>query len=103
VSEPKNRGHQTDRIAHGLARAVESAAPVIKCNTCGSVLPRSARMDVQGLKGIEIAYKAHCTACEQDTWAVRGQSASVRAFYEALEKTSGKQVQLGTSRPASND
>jgi hypothetical protein len=103
MGEAKNRGSEQDRIAQALGRAVAPAAPEIKCNSCGAVLPDSDRLDVTEFEGIEIAYKSHCAACEQDTWAVRGASSSVRAFYDALEKASGRAVQLGTARPASND
>lgn len=77
--------------------------PVVSCNSCKAVLPALEQLDTSGLKGIELAFKAHCAACDQDTWAVRGEPAAVRAFYAALEKSVGQTVQLGSAKPAMDD
>ena len=69
------------------------------CNVCKDVLPQAERIDTQGLTGIELAFKSHCSACDQDTWAVRGEAPAVRAFYAALEKSVGGAVQLGFAKP----
>ena len=77
--------------------------PAISCNVCKAVLPKVEQLDASSLNGIELAFKGHCSACDQDTWAIRGEAAAVRAFYDALEKSVGQQVQLGSARPANND
>ena len=104
MGEARNRGTQRDRVAEALARSTAApvAPPVIRCNLCQAVLPDVVQLDAQPLKGIQLAYKAHCAACSQDTWAVKGEPAAVRAFYDALEKAAGQRVQLGTTRPALN-
>eukprot|EP01032_Pedospumella_encystans_P003673 gene3673-4348_t len=80
-------GLTADAIEHGMAEtAAPVAPPVIRCNLCQAVLPDVVQLDAQPLKGIQLAYKAHCAACSQDTWAVKGEPAAVRAFYDALEK-----------------
>jgi hypothetical protein len=55
-------------------------------------------MDTHALPGISVAFSAHCVACQQDTWAVRGETAAVKAFYATLEKLSGQRITLGTAR-----
>ncbi len=104
MGEAKSRGTQQDRVAAALARSTvaPAAPPVIRCNLCQATLPDVQQLDAQPLKGIQLAYKAHCSACNQDTWAVKGEPAAVRAFYDALEKAAGQKVQLGTTRPALN-
>lgn len=104
MGEAKSRGTQQDRVAAALARSTAAplAPPVIRCNLCQATLPDVQQLDAQALKGIQLAYKAHCGACSQDTWAVKGDPAAVRAFYDALEKAAGQKVELGTTRPALN-
>jgi RNase P subunit RPR2 len=104
LGQARNRGSQQDRIAEALARstAVPATPPVISCNHCQAVLQAPEQMNVRALKGIQLAYQAHCSACDQDTWAVKGEPAAVRAFYDALEKAAGQKVQLGTTKPALN-
>ena len=104
MGQAKNRGTQQDRVAEALARfsAVQPAPPAIHCNVCQARLPDVAQLDARALKGIQLAYKAHCSACDRDTWAVKGEPAAVRAFYDALEKAAGQRVQLGTTRPVLN-
>jgi hypothetical protein len=69
----------------------------LRCSRCQTELAGQLdAMDVSALKGIEVAFRAHCSPCDQDSWAVRGEPAAVRAFYAALEKAAGQAVQLGT-------
>jgi len=75
----------------------------MSCNVCKSPLPQVERLDTSELKGIDLAFKAHCGACDQDTWAVRGEALAVRAFYAALEKSVEHQVHLGSAKPSSSD
>ena len=99
MGEAKNRGPQEDRVAAALKRAAELKPPVISCNACHAELPEVERLDASALKGIELAFKAHCTTCDQDTWAIRGEPVAVRAFYTALETSTGQRVQLGSTKP----
>lgn len=102
VGQANNRGTQQERVAAAMLATAQGSPPTIACNVCKAVLPQAERLDTQGLKGIELAFKSHCTACDQDTWAVRGEAAAVRAFYAALEKSVGGPVQLGSAKPTLN-
>jgi hypothetical protein len=104
LGQARNRGTQQDRIADALARstAAPEAAPAIRCNLCQAALPDVAEMDVRALKGLQRAYKAFCSACDKDTWAVKGDAAAVRAFYGALQKAAGQPVTLGSTKPVLN-
>lgn len=99
MGQAKSRGTRDARIAEAMRFAVQERPPAIACNACKALLPQAEQFDTQGLKGIELAFKSHCAACDQDTWAVRGEAAAVRAFYAALEKSAGGPVQLGSARP----
>jgi hypothetical protein len=83
--------------------AQEQPVPALTCSGCQQTVAQVEAVDVSGLKGLAQAFRGHCAACDKDTWAVRGEAASVKAFYAALEKASGQAVQLGTARarPAS--
>ncbi len=100
MGQAKIRGSRDARVAQAIVEAGKSKPPVIACNTCGTELTDIAPLDASRLKGIEAAYGAHCQACDQDTWAVRGEVAAVRAFYAALEKAAGAKVQLGIAKPS---
>lgn len=93
MGEANTSGSQPDRVA--AARR----APALSCNVCQAALPDVVSLDTQPLPGIELAFQAHCAACDQDTWAVRGTPAAVRAFYDALEKSVGQKVRLGSAKP----
>lgn len=73
--------------------------PALACNACGRALGEVHAVDTQALRGIDCAFQAHCAACDQDTWAVRGQPAAVRAFYAALEAKAGHKPLMGTAKP----
>jgi hypothetical protein len=109
VGEAKHRGPRAARIALAQARQAElapaaqpdaslaqPAPPAIRCSSCQAEVGSVDQMDVGALRGVELAYRGHCTPCDLDTWAVRGEAAAVRAFYAALEKAAGTPVQLGT-------
>ena len=85
-----------------MAMTTTPAPPAMSCNVCQAALPDVVQLDARPLKGIHLAYKAHCAACDQDTWAVKGEPAAVRAFYTALEKAAGQPVQLGSAKAALN-
>ncbi len=99
MGQAKDRGTSEDRIAAAIRRRAVAHPPVIHCNCCKAELSNIGAADTSRLKGIEIAFSAHCAACDQDTWAVRGDIAAVKAFYAALEKAAGQAVQLGTAKP----
>jgi hypothetical protein len=102
LGQAKHRGTQEERIAAAVMATALNSPPTIACNGCNAVLPQAERLDTQELKGIELAFKSHCAACDQDTWAVRGEVAAVKAFYAALEKSVGGTVQLGSAKPPLN-
>lgn len=97
MGEANNRGLKADRVAAAQQRAPDRQPPRVVCNGCQQVLTRVEPIDVTGLKGIHQAFCGHCEPCERDTWAVRGEAASVKAFYATLEKASGQAVQLGAT------
>jgi hypothetical protein len=97
MGEAKNRGTPQQRVDAAMKRALPAGAPRIRCSRCTLDLQEVQQVDATGLRGIELAFKAHCPKCDQETWAVRGESASVRAFYGALEKAAGQKVQLGSA------
>ena len=99
MGESKNRGTRSERVAAALASSVHAKPPALECNLCHAALPTAERVDTRALKGIELAFKAHCAACDQDTWAVRGEPLAVRAFYAALETSVGGPVQFGSVKP----
>ena len=100
MGEARQRGPRDARVAASQQRAaVAQQVPAMACNQCGQALADITPVDTSGLRGIERAFQAHCAACDQDTWAVRGDSDAVRAFYAALEKAAGQQVQLGKAAP----
>lgn len=103
MGQAKGRGSRDERVAEATRLRAQVRPPVIRCNACSAELHAVEPMDTTGLKGIELAFRAHCEPCDQDTWAVRGDAAAVRAFYEALEKSVGQKVRLGTTRPALDD
>ena len=100
LGQAKIRGPRDARVADAIKKASPLKPPVIACNTCKTELTEIATLDASGLKGIQAAFGAHCVACDQDTWAVRGEIAAVQAFYAALEKAAGGKVQLGTAKPS---
>jgi hypothetical protein len=100
VGQARNRGSRDVRIAQAITKADRLKPPVIACNACKTELTEVAALVARDLKGIEAAFGAHCVACDQDTWAVRGKVSAVRAFYAALEKAAGEKVRLGTARPS---
>lgn len=100
MGQARNRGPRDTRVAEAMVRAGQSGPPKLHCNACQAELTEVAALETKQLKGITQAYGAHCAACDQDTWAVRGEPAAVRAFYAALEQAAGQKVQLGTARPA---
>lgn len=103
MGQAKQRGSREDRIAEAVDRYARLKPPTIVCSGCQAAMTDADPMDVRQLKGIELAFCAHCEACDLDTWAVRGEPAAVRAFYTALEKASGEAVQLGLSKKRLDD
>lgn len=102
MGQAKERGTRDERVAQAAAEADRLRPPEIKCNVCHATLHDVSAQDTRKLPGIHAAFGAHCAACDQDTWAVRGEPAAVRAFYSALEKSAGASVHLGTARPAAS-
>jgi len=99
MGEARNRGTAQER-ADAARKQAAFTVPRMQCNSCQAELESIEQADTAGLRGIELAFKAHCAACDQETWAVRGEPASVRAFYDALEKAAGHKVRLGhTGKP----
>ena len=91
------------RAAESFAKIKNTKPPAVTCNACKAALLSVQQMDTTSLKGIELAFKAHCSACDKDTWAIRGESTAIRAFYTALEKSVGSPVQMGSAKPATDD
>lgn len=47
------------------------------------------------MKGIEAAFAAHCSACDQDTWAIRGDPDAVADTFMAIESETGHEGKMG--------
>ncbi len=97
MGQAKARGTKAARVTQALQRQHPQTAPRLVCKQCEVALTDVAAMDTQALPGISVAFSAHCGACQQDTWAVRGEPDAVRAFYETLEKLTGQRITLGTA------
>ncbi len=100
MGEARNRGTKEARATQAVQRLDKLRPPALACNGCQAALTDISTVDTRSLRGIDVAFTAHCAACEQDTWAVRGEIAAVKAFYAALEKTAGEPVLMGTAKPA---
>jgi len=100
LGQAKIRGTRDERVAEAAGKALKARPPALTCSGCQSALTEVSTLDTSALQGIEVAYQAHCAACDQDTWAVRGETVAVRAFYSALEKAAGQPVQLGVAKLA---
>ena len=100
MGQAKIRGTRDERVAEAAGKALKARPPTLTCSGCQSALTQVSALDTSALRGIEVAYQAHCAACDQDTWAVRGETVAVRAFYSALEKAAGQPVQLGVAKLA---
>ena len=101
MGEARQKGLHLAHVAASQQRVLSlpQRQPAMTCNACGQKLTDLRPVDTGALRGIACAFQAHCTACDQDTWAVRGDPAAVRAFYTALEKATGQRVQLGRAKP----
>lgn len=100
MGQAKNRGSKGVRVTQALQRQQLPSPPPprLVCNHCQATLSNVTAVDTKALAGITAAFSASCSACQEDTWAVRGEPAAVRAFYETLEKVSGQRITLGTAR-----
>ena len=98
LGQAKSRGSRDERVAEAAGKTLKARPPALTCSGCQAALTEVSALDTSSLRGIEVAYQAHCAACDQDTWAVRGENAAVRAFYSALEKAAGQPVQLGKAK-----
>jgi RNase P subunit RPR2 len=98
MGEARSRGTQANRAQQAMNSQLAQQAPRLVCNRCQAALADVTAQDVAHLQGIQLAFSAHCATCAQDTWAVRGEAAAVKAFYDALEKLSGERVVMGTAK-----
>lgn len=98
MGQARIRGPKAERVTQALQRQQPPAAPRLVCNHCQAALNNVSAVDTRALAGISVAFSAHCAACQQDTWAVRGEPAAVKAFYGTLEKISGQPIALGTAK-----
>ena len=101
MSQPTTPAAPHDSLAQSAA-ADKLRPPKMICNLCSTALTRVTALDTSQLPGIHAGFGAHCEACDQTTRAVRGDVAAVKAFYAALEKSSGSELLMGTARPAAS-
>ena len=97
MGQARIRGNRDTRVAEAREKQLRQQPPALVCSGCQQPLGSVAAVPVDGLTGLQAAYRAHCAACDLHSWAVRGEPAAVKAFYAALEKASGQTVQLGRS------
>jgi hypothetical protein len=96
VGQAKQRGTPEQRIQQAKQKINESMPDHIICNNCGAEIMEVQQLDTKGLRGIEAAFAGQCPACEQTTYAVKGEPNSVAAFMEAMQKATGSEPIIGS-------
>ena len=99
MGQAKKRGSRNSRIAEAVQKIEEVKPKLIVCNKCKAELTEITHLNTKGMKGIEIAFGAHCHSCNSDTWAVRGDKEAVTDLLLAMEAETGSEVNLGTAKP----
>lgn len=69
----------------------------IVCNNCQAILAEIITLDSRGMKGIEAAFFAYCSACNHDTWAIRGDPVAVAELSMAMEDVTGHKGKIGVA------
>lgn len=97
MGQAKLRGNRDTRVDE-VMKKVEALKPDhIVCNNCQASLTEIVTLDSRGMKGIEAAFAAHCTACNHDTWAIGGDPDAVAALHMTLENETGGKVKMGVA------
>lgn len=95
MGQAKLRGNRDARVAEALKK-IEALKPGhIVCNNCQAELTEIATLDARGIPGIETAFGAHCTTCNHNTWAVRGDPDAVANLYASMESEMGPDIKTG--------
>lgn len=95
MGQAKLRGDRNSRVAEAIKKIEELKPDHIVCNNCQANLVEIVTIDSRGMKGIEAAFAARCSACGHDTWAVSGDPDSVEALYMVMESETGGEVKTG--------
>lgn len=96
MGQAKRRGTLEQRIQQAKQKINESVPDRIICNNCKAEISQVQQLDTKGLRGIDAAFAGQCPACEQTTYAVKGQPNSVAAFMEAMQKATGSEPIIGS-------
>jgi hypothetical protein len=97
VGQAKLRGKRESRVSAAMKKIDALKPDHIVCNNCHSKLMEIATLDTRGLKEIEAAFVAHCSACNHDTWAIRGDPDAVADLFMALEGEIGHEGKIGVA------
>jgi hypothetical protein len=96
VGQAKKRGTLEQRIQQARQKGDALTPDHIICNNCKTEITDVHLLDTKGMRGIDAAFAGHCPACDQSTYAVRGEPNSIAAFMEAMQKATGSEPILGS-------
>jgi hypothetical protein len=96
VGQAKQRGSLEQRIQQARQKIDESTPDHIICNNCKTEITQVQQLDTKGLRGIDAAFAGQCPACDQSTYAVKGEPNSVAAFMEAMQQATGSEPIIGS-------
>lgn len=96
MGQAKQRGSLEQRIQHARQKIDAVFPEHLICNNCKTEITDVQRLDTKGLRGIDAAFAGQCPACDQSTYAVKGEPNSVAAFMEAMQKATGSEAIIGS-------
>jgi hypothetical protein len=96
VGQAKKRGSLEQRIQQARQKINASTPDHIICNHCRTEIKEVHLLDTKGMRGIDAAFVGQCPACDQSTYAVKGEPKSVAAFMEAMQKATGSEPIIGS-------
>jgi hypothetical protein len=95
VGQAKQRGSLEQRIQQAKQKMDGSTPDHIICNNCKAEITEVHCLDTKGMRGIDAAFAGQCPACDQSTYAVKGEPKSIAAFMEAVQAATGSEPIIG--------
>lgn len=95
MGQAKLRGKRESRVIEAMKKIEALKPDHIVCNNCQAKLAKIVTLDSRGMKGIEAAFFAYCSACNHDTWAIRGDPDAVANLLMAMEGETGLKGKIG--------
>ena len=95
MGQAKIKGNRELRITKAVEKIEAFKPKYIVCNNCQAKLTEITSMNSRNISGIEIVFAANCTACNHDTFAIRGTPEAVADLSMAMELTTGDEVKMG--------